>query len=164
MSTLIHIPTGHMRFVPAVKQTDEPSMELQPAKWPVELVLIANDMGREIYLDDNRIRTILSPALRDICRLTPEETIFFPPPIYPRGTNTLRTPKCPTHPLPHAPAIGMTYHNDPPTPDQVQGLVPASNPAYTRPTLSPPDERESPQMGYTSILNNCPTWTTSQPY
>jgi hypothetical protein len=78
MSTLIHIPTGHMRFVPAEKQTDEPSLELKPAKWPVELVLIANDMGREIYLDNDRIYIILSPAIRDICRLTPEETTFFP--------------------------------------------------------------------------------------
>jgi hypothetical protein len=48
MSTLIRIPTGHMRFVPAEKQTDEPSMELTPAKWTVELVLIANDKGREM--------------------------------------------------------------------------------------------------------------------
>ena len=63
MSTLIRIPTGHMRFVPAEKQTDEPSMELRPAKWPVELVLIANDMGRDIYLDDGMIRIILSPAI-----------------------------------------------------------------------------------------------------
>ena len=63
MSTLIRIPTGHMRFIPAHKQSDDVSMALTPAKWPVELVLIANDKGREAYLNNNRIRTILAPAI-----------------------------------------------------------------------------------------------------
>jgi hypothetical protein len=35
MSTLIKIPRGHMRFVPAHKQSDDASPELKPAKWPV---------------------------------------------------------------------------------------------------------------------------------
>ena len=35
MSTLIRIPTGHMRLVPAHKQTDEATLVLSPAKWPV---------------------------------------------------------------------------------------------------------------------------------
>ena len=52
MSNLIRIPSGRMRFVPADRQTDDPSIELKPAKWPVELVLIANDMGRDLYLDN----------------------------------------------------------------------------------------------------------------
>ncbi len=55
MPTLIRIPSGHMRFLPADKQTDETSVELKPAKWPVELIRIANDMGREVYLDNCRI-------------------------------------------------------------------------------------------------------------
>ncbi len=63
MSTLIQIPSGHMRFMPAHKQTDDESVELKPAKWPVELVLIANAMGREAYLSNQRIQTILSPAI-----------------------------------------------------------------------------------------------------
>ena len=83
MSTLLRIPTGHMRFIPAHKQADDESMELTPAKWPVELVLIANDLGREAYLDNNRIQTILAPAIQARCRLSPEETVFFPPPLYP---------------------------------------------------------------------------------
>ena len=45
MSTLIKIPSGDMRFVPAHKQTNDESMELKPTKWPVEFVLIANSMG-----------------------------------------------------------------------------------------------------------------------
>ena len=42
MWTLIWIPAGHMRFVPAHKQSNEATLVLFPAKWPVELVLIAN--------------------------------------------------------------------------------------------------------------------------
>jgi hypothetical protein len=71
ISTLILIPSGHMCFVPANKHTDETSVELKPAKWLVELVLIANDMGREVYLDNERIQTILSPAIQATCRLKP---------------------------------------------------------------------------------------------
>ncbi len=37
MSNLIRIPTGHMRFIPAHKQADDASMELTPAKWPVQV-------------------------------------------------------------------------------------------------------------------------------
>ncbi len=63
MSTIICIPVGHMRFVPAHKQADDASLELKPAKWPVELVLIANDMGREAYLSNDMIQTILALAI-----------------------------------------------------------------------------------------------------
>ena len=52
-----------MRFVPTHKQADDASMELKPAKWPIELVINANDMGREAYLSNNKIQTILAPAI-----------------------------------------------------------------------------------------------------
>jgi hypothetical protein len=52
-----------MRFFPASKQADDASMELKTAKWPVELVLIANNTGREAYLSTNRIQTIFAPAI-----------------------------------------------------------------------------------------------------
>ncbi len=82
MSTLIRILARHLRFAPAHKQADNASLELKPAEWPVELVLIANDMGREAYLSYNKIHTILAPAIRAICRLKPEEIIFSPQPLY----------------------------------------------------------------------------------
>jgi hypothetical protein len=44
--TLILTPTGHMRFVPAHKQSDSDATSLSPAKWQVELVLTSNDEGR----------------------------------------------------------------------------------------------------------------------
>ncbi len=50
MSTLIQIPVGHIRFVPAHKESDEATPDLSHAKWPVELVLISNEKGREAIL------------------------------------------------------------------------------------------------------------------
>ena len=55
LETLIQIPTGHMRFVPAHKQTDGDTAALPPAKWPVELVLISNEAGKQQFLDRDRI-------------------------------------------------------------------------------------------------------------
>ena len=45
MSTLIRMPTGHMRFVPAQCQSDDTTATLSPAKWLVEFVLISNTTG-----------------------------------------------------------------------------------------------------------------------
>jgi hypothetical protein len=101
MSTLIRIPSGHTRFVPADKQTDDESTELKPAKWPLELILIANELRREAYLDADRIRNFISPAIQSTCRLKPEDTTFFPPPLQPRHTASFRTREFPTRPLPH---------------------------------------------------------------
>ena len=81
ISTLIQIPSGHIRFGPAHKQANDESMELKPAKWHVELVFIANAMGREAYLSNHRIQTILSLAIQATCRLKPEEAIVFPRPL-----------------------------------------------------------------------------------
>ncbi len=105
MSTLIRIPAGHMRSVPANKQADDASMELKPAKWPGEFIMDANDMGREAYLSTIRIQTILAPAIQATCRLNPEETVFFPTPRYPRHHPFPRSTTCPSRSLPHSPAI-----------------------------------------------------------
>jgi len=45
--TLIRIPTGNMRFVPDQSQSDDTTVTLPLAKWPVEIVLITNEAGRE---------------------------------------------------------------------------------------------------------------------
>ncbi len=108
MYTLIRIPSGHMRFVPADKQTYDESMELKPAKWPVELVLIANELGREAYLDYDRIQNILSPAIQSTCRLKPDDTIFSPPPLQPGHSTSYRTRAFQPRPLPHRPTTGYT--------------------------------------------------------
>jgi hypothetical protein len=62
--TLIHIPAGHMRFVPANNQSDGATCDLSPAKWPVEIFLIANVKGREVFLSHDRIQTILALAIQ----------------------------------------------------------------------------------------------------
>ena len=58
MTTLIRIPTGHMRSVPAYRQSDDVTAALPTVKWPVELSLISNEAGRERYLDQSRIHRI----------------------------------------------------------------------------------------------------------
>ncbi len=67
MEILIQILTGHMRFVPAHKQTYGDTTSLTPANWPVELVLISNEAGKQQFLDWDRITQILAPAIRRVC-------------------------------------------------------------------------------------------------
>jgi hypothetical protein len=49
----------------------------------MELVLISNEKGREAFLNQERINTILAPAIRATCRLIPAQAHFFP-----ESTNT----------------------------------------------------------------------------
>ena len=51
ISTLIRIPTRHMRFVPTHRQSDDPTALLPPTKWQVKMILISNAAGRDQYLD-----------------------------------------------------------------------------------------------------------------
>ncbi len=64
LEILIKIPAGHMRSVPAHKQTDGDTTSLSPAKWLVELVLISNEKDRNQFVSMDRINQILAPALR----------------------------------------------------------------------------------------------------
>jgi len=80
MSTLIKIPAGHMQFVPAHKQSNEANLIHSTEKWPVELVLIANDKGRETFVCHDRIQQILNPAIQATCLLTAAHTFFSPTP------------------------------------------------------------------------------------
>jgi hypothetical protein len=72
MTTLIRISTGHMRFVPAHRQSDDNAAALSLAKWPVDFDLVSNEAGHNAYLDQSRIRTILAHAIQDTCRITPD--------------------------------------------------------------------------------------------
>ncbi len=80
MSILIRIPAGHMRFVPAHKQSDEANPVLSPAKRLVEFVLIANEKGRETFVCHDQIQQILRPAIQTTCLLTAAQTLCFPTP------------------------------------------------------------------------------------
>ena len=117
MSTLIRIPTGHMRFVPAHRQSDDMTVTLSPAKWLVELVLISNKAVREKCLDQFRIHKILAPAIPDVCHITPALTKFFP---RKNDTNQRALPQHERHltrPIPRCPAnittTGMTAPTTP---------------------------------------------------
>ena len=60
----MQIIAGHMRFVPAHKQSNSDATSLPPAKWLIELFLIVNDEGRNQFVDMERIHLIVAPALR----------------------------------------------------------------------------------------------------
>jgi hypothetical protein len=93
-----------MRFVPAHKQTDIDTAELSPANWPVELVLIANQEGRDRFVNTDRITHILAPALQQVCQLTAEQLKFFPNSRNTRGRPITPPPIQLSRPLPICPA------------------------------------------------------------
>jgi hypothetical protein len=98
-------PAGGAHAVcPRTQTTDEATPVLSSAKWPMELVLVANAKGRKTFICPDRIRQILSPAVRTACLLTPGQTLFFPTPhpIGDRIGGRLTPP--PRRPLPTRPA------------------------------------------------------------
>ncbi len=147
MSTLIRIPAGHMRFVPAHKQSDEATPVLSPARWPVEFVLIASAKAREIFLCHDRINQILRPAIQATCLLKPEQTIFPPTPLSARGRFRGRltpTHRRPLSPQPATPA--QTSPRGPVTPPNraLLGNINGRNPA---PQLNTHPDASHPQPG-----------------
>ena len=126
MTTLIKIPVGHVRFVPAHKQADEATAVLSPAKWPVKFVLIANHKGCETFMDTNTIHTILAPAMQAICYLPPETTNFFPSHSFPYSNKAARAGNIRLHPLPASPAT---------------------------PAIEAPQVPSTPPQGYATILS-----------
>jgi len=141
LETLIQIPTGHMRFVPAHKQTDNCTAELSPAIWPVELVRISNQEVRNRFVSTDRITHILAPALQKVCQMTAEQIKFFPnkrttkersiipPPIQ----HTRPLPICPATISPSTPPAGRPRPPQP-TPTGAPALPsPTSLPTYTIP-------------------------------
>ena len=78
LETLIQIPAGHMRLVPTHKYSDSDTTSLPTTKWPVELVLISNEEGRNQFVSRDRIHQILAPALRRTCQMTTDQLRFFP--------------------------------------------------------------------------------------
>jgi hypothetical protein len=104
MTTLISMPAGHMRFVPAHKQADEATVVLSPARWPVEFVLIANPKGRAAFMNHDIIRAILTPAHQAIYHMAPKATYLLSPHFYPPSTASARKIATPMRPLPANPA------------------------------------------------------------
>ncbi len=78
VETLVQIPAGHMRFIPAHKQTDGDIASLAAAKWSVDLVLISNATCKEHFVNMDRIHQVLAPALCSACQMTSEHINFFP--------------------------------------------------------------------------------------
>ena len=103
METLVRLERGQLKFIPYNKQLDSalsPAL-LTPAEWPVELVVIANQGGREAFLDVTRLQHVLVPAIREACGI-PDLHV----PLFPRADGQPRVPRplkamdAPRHPLP----------------------------------------------------------------
>jgi len=122
-----------MRFVPAYKQSDVAAHVLSPAKWTVELVLIANAKGRETFICNDRIHQILSPAIQATCLLTPGQTLLFPTPPSNGGRFGGRLTTPPRRPLPTQPATPA--QTSPRGPDTPPNRTPPGNIAVEVPTL-----------------------------
>ena len=104
ITTLIRIPTGRMRFVPARRQSNDMTAALPLAKWPVELVIISNEACREKYLGKSRIHRILAPAIEAVCHMTPAQIKFLPPKTFTSTGTLLHQGSHPTRLIPICPA------------------------------------------------------------
>jgi hypothetical protein len=71
----MHILAGHVRFVPAHRQSDNATSSLSPAKWPVEFVLVFKETDRGAFVSHDRIITIIAPAIQATGRLIPAKQI-----------------------------------------------------------------------------------------
>ena len=155
MSTLIRIPEGHMRFVPAHKQSDEANPSLPPAKWPVELVLIANDKDRVAFICHERVQRIMCPAIQATCFLNEAQTLFFPTPPLGRRFGGRLTP-LPKRPLPKSPAtpaqsppLGPTTPPCGPLSDGPTSGIPTHRPDTHLPATYPTPPWDSMGIGTT---------------
>jgi len=88
--------------MPSHKQLDKDLnlSHLRPADWPVDLIIIANEEGRQAYLHHDRLQNILIPGLQQACQDTNLIITLFPNNTPPQqNATTLVLPTPPTRPL-----------------------------------------------------------------
>jgi hypothetical protein len=80
LTTLAHLPANQLKFIPSHKQLDKELnlSTLRPADWPVDLIIIANEEGRQAYLHHDRLQNILIPGLQQACQDTNLTITLFP--------------------------------------------------------------------------------------
>jgi hypothetical protein len=93
-------PGGTHALRPIAQAVGRSDPNLSPARWPVDIVLIAKEKGREAFVDHSRIKKILAPAIVATCRLTPETIIFLPSRPSERARNISRMTPRPLRPIP----------------------------------------------------------------
>jgi hypothetical protein len=81
----------------------------------VESILIANEKGREAFLNHNRLPSIIFPAIQATSRLTATEILFFPTSL---STGSITGPRTTAHPLRLIPIRSVT-----PAPTTPRGLI-----------------------------------------
>ena len=85
LTTLAHLPANQLKFIPSHKQLDKDLnlSTLRPADWPVDLIIIANEEGRQAYLHLDRLQNIIIPGLQQACQDTNLTITLFPNNISP---------------------------------------------------------------------------------
>ena len=109
---LAHIQANQLKFVPTHKQLDADLdiTLLSPATWPVDIVIIANEAGRQTYLHRDNLQHILVPGILQSCQ-DPTQTITLFPISNPQTQTTLPTlPLTPHRPLPRPRSATNSYH------------------------------------------------------
>ena len=77
---LAHIPANQFKLVPTHKQLDADLdiTLLKPATWPVDFVIIANEAGRQAYLDCDNLQHILVLGILQSCQNPTQAITLFP--------------------------------------------------------------------------------------
>ena len=77
---LVHIQANQLKFVQTHKQLDADldTSLLRPADWPVEVVMVANEEGRQAYLHHDRLQHILIPGILQACQDPTQTITLFP--------------------------------------------------------------------------------------
>ena len=99
---LLRVPAGRFRFVPASEHRESITLDpgsLPPAKWAVDMYLVANASGMGRYVDGCRLERTLVPAIRTACAFSDLHVELFPP-----APPTARAPGCEPLRVPGLPA------------------------------------------------------------
>jgi hypothetical protein len=103
LTTLTHLPTNQLKLISSHIKIDKDLnlFTLRLADWPVYLVIIANEEGRQTYLHHDRLQNIRIPGLQQACQDTNQTTTLFHINTSPQQNATaLYLPTPPTRPLP----------------------------------------------------------------
>jgi len=111
LTTLAHLPANQLKFIPSHIQLDKDLniSTLRPAVWPVDLIIIANEEGRQAYLHHDRLQNILISGLQQACQDTNLPITLFPNNTHPQQNTTALV--LPTHPHKTAPKKPTARHH-----------------------------------------------------
>ncbi len=89
-----HLQANQLKFVPTHKQLDADFYIslLRPADWKVDIVIVANESGRQSYLHHDSLRHILIQGILQACQDPIQTIALFPITISPTQAPLLTLP------------------------------------------------------------------------